>query len=207
MLWYPICFLDFETFWTPVPLYDNTWPYQQVPFQYSLHYLEDTHADIRHYEYLAEPNVEPVGKFLDSLLASIPDKACIVAYNKSFETRVLNGVATFFPRHRDKIGTVIENMRDIAVPFRTKAYYDWQMTGSYSLKDVLPALVPGASYDEMEISDGGMATDAYFRMCSADDPAEMDRIRRGLLEYCTLDTLAMVRIFEKLREICSLCRP
>ena len=206
-IWYPLCFLDFETFQTPLPLYDNTWPYQQVPFQYSLHYLESPDAAMRHYEYLAEPNVDPVDKFLDSLIGQVPDGACVVAYNKTFETRVFNKVAPYFPKYRDSIAVIVQNMRDIAVPFRTKAYYSWLMKGSYSLKDVLPAMVPGLGYDGMEIADGGMAMDAYFAMCASDNPVEIEKIRKALLEYCRLDTLAMVRLYVKLKEISSGCLP
>jgi hypothetical protein len=74
------------------------------------------------------------------------------------------------------------------------------MNGSYSLKFVLPSLVPGLSYDEMEISNGGMAMDAYSAMCQTEDPKELEKIRKALLEYCGLDTLGMMRILEKLRE-------
>ena len=75
------------------------------------------------------------------------------------------------------------------------------MEGSYSLKYVLPALVPELKYDEMEISDGGMAANAWMRLWEMEDSGEIVKVRNALFEYCKLDTLAMVRILEKLREI------
>ena len=90
-------------------------------------------------------------------------------------------------------------MRDLADPFRQKDYSCYQMEGSYSLKAVLPALVNNLSYNGMAISDGNMAMDAYYRMCSETDPDETEKIRKELLEYCRLDTLAMVKILEKLK--------
>ncbi|MEA3428401.1 MAG: DUF2779 domain-containing protein, partial [Thermodesulfobacteriota bacterium] len=83
----------------------------------------------------------------------------------------------------------------------SKDCYLWQMNGSYSIKAVLPALIPELSYDEMEISNGGMAMDAYSTMRQTEDPGELERIQKALLEYCKLDTLGMVRIVEKLRKI------
>ena len=108
-------------------------------------------------------------------------------------------MAEWYPEHRDKIETIISNMRDLADPFRQKDYYCYQMEGSYSLKAVLPALVNNLSYNGMAISDGNMAMDAYYRMCSEKDSAEVEKIRKALLEYCRLDTLAMVKILEKLK--------
>lgn len=83
-------------------------------------------------------------------------------------------------------------------PFQRKDFYRWQMRGSYSLKEVLPALVPELTYEGMEISDGQMASSAYLRMWELEDKAEVEKIRQALLEYCKLDTLGMVRILEKL---------
>ena len=112
-------------------------------------------------------------------------------------------MAEWYPEHREKIETIISNMRDLADPFRQKDYYCYQMEGSYSLKAVLPALVNDLSYNGMAISDGNMAMDAYYRMCKETDAAEIERIRNELLEYCRLDTLAMVKILEKLKNECK----
>ncbi|MBW2341739.1 MAG: DUF2779 domain-containing protein [Deltaproteobacteria bacterium] len=202
-LWYPLYFLDFETtFMVSIPLFDGTRPYQNIPFQYSLHCLEKENENLTHYEYLASPDTDPRRELAEKLLQEIPKNSCVLAYNKSFEARVLNDLKGWFPEYTDKIENIINNLRDLMIPFRKKDVYSWQMEGSYSLKDVLPAIVPQLGYKGMEISDGAMAGNAYLRMRQLEDAAEMDRLRTALLEYCKLDTLGMVKIVEKLRQQC-----
>ncbi len=197
-LFYPMCFLDFETFYTAIPLFDGTRPYQQVPFQYSLHIQDSKGAELKHFEYLAEPHKDPRRELVSRLIKSIPEKSCIITYT-DFETKRLRELAECFPEYKDRIESLIENIQDISLPFNKMDYYHYQMNGSYSIKDVLPVLVPEMSYKDMAIRDGGMAIDAYFSMCRSSDQKEIESIRRNLLEYCELDTLAMVRILEKLK--------
>jgi len=196
---YPLCFLDFETFMTAIPPWDGIKPWQQVPYQYSLHVLEKGGKALKHHEYLAMPNVDPRKELVENLMRDIPENACIVHYT-AFERTRMNELAGWFPKYRKRIETLLDQSVDLAEPFKDKSVYLWQTLGSYSIKCVLPALVPGLNYDDMEISDGGTAMEAYFRMCQSQDPAEIERIRKALLEYCKLDTLAMVRIVEKLKE-------
>ena len=202
-LWYPMYFLDFETYTTPIPAFDGLKPYQQVPFQYSLHYIERESADPGHHEFLAEPNVDPRPDLVDKLLREIPENACVIAYNATFEIGRLRELAEFLSKRSVAIRTIIGNMRDLMIPFRQGSIYHWRMKGSYSQKVVLPVLVPDLSYEGMEVANGGMAMDAYARMCRWNDPAEIARIRTALLEYCKLDTLGMVRILEKLQGMTS----
>ncbi len=202
-LWFPICFLDFETtFMVPIPMFDETRSYQQVPFQYSLHYLEKENAELQHYEYLAPVHVDPRKELLENLLNKIPENACVLVYNKTFEIGVLNNLAKWFPEYSEQIENIVRNIRDLMIPFRRKDIYRWEMEGSYSIKYVLPALVPEMNYKEMEISDGGMASNAWLTMWELENLEEKERIRKALLQYCKLDTLAMVRIIEKLRGLC-----
>ena len=201
-LWYPIYFLDFETtFMVPIPMFDDTSPYQQVPFQYSLHCLKNKNAGLQHYEYLAPVHIDPRRELAEKLLSEIPEDACVLTYNKAFETRILNGLAQMLPEHKEKIEKIIDNIRDLMIPFRSKDIYRRQMEGSYSLKYVLPALLPEMKYEGMDISDGAMASSAWLNLWEIEDTKEIKKIRNALLEYCKLDTLAMVRILEKLREI------
>ncbi len=202
-LWYPLYFLDFETIMFPVPPYDDMRPYQQLPFQYSLHYIEREGSDLRHREYLAESNIDPRAEIAESLVRDIPEEACVVAYNASFEMGRLGDLAGYLPIHKRRIDLMIDNMRDLIIPFRKRHVYHWQMKGSASQKAVLPALVPELSYEGMEVAHGGAAMDAYLAMCASKDPAEVAGIRAALLKYCKLDTLGMVRILEKLREMAS----
>jgi hypothetical protein len=96
---------------------------------------------------------------------------------------------------------IIDNLRDLAAPFRSRDIYRWEMKGSYSQKSVLPALIPDMTYQGMEIGDGGMAMAGYFRMCEVQEQDEIEKIRKALLEYCRTDTLGMVRLYEKLKEL------
>jgi hypothetical protein len=154
-----------------------------------------------HTEFLAPPKTDPRGPVVEKLVQDIPDKACILAYNAPFEKTVLSQLADWFPGHQVKLEIIIANLLDLATPFRNRDVYRWEMKGSYSQKMVLPALIPSMTYQGMEIGDGGMAMEGYFRMCAGGDPAEMERVRQALLEYCRMDTLGMVRLYEKLREM------
>jgi hypothetical protein len=200
-LWDLLYFLDFETFMTAIPIYDGTRPYQQVPYQYSLHYLQRKDSGLSHTEFLAPPNTDPRRPLVEKLVGDIPDNACVLAYNASFEKTILNQLADWFPEYCQALEKIIDNLRDLAVPFRNRDVYRWEMKGSYSQKMVLPALIPEMTYQGMEISDGGMAMEGYFRMCQGGDSAEIEKVREGLLEYCRMDTLGMVRLYEKLREM------
>lgn len=200
-LWYPLYFLDFETFMPAIPPYNGLRPYQQVPFQYSLHYIEREGADLGHHEFLAEANADPRLQLANKLVDQIPEDACIVAYNAGFEAGRIRELADFFPQYRMRLLRIINNLRDLMIPFRKGHIYHWQMKGSYSQKAVLPVLVPDLCYQGMEVADGGMAMDAYARMCSCGDQDEIGRIRKALLEYCKLDTLGMVRIVGSMKEI------
>ncbi|MCX5814419.1 MAG: DUF2779 domain-containing protein [Proteobacteria bacterium] len=200
-LWYPLYFLDFETYMPAIPLYDGMSPYQQMPFQYSLFVQINEGVPLQHYEYIAQPNVDPRRELIEKLLYEIPQGSCGLAYNSSFEVNRLNELAVWLPEYKDTIAEITENIIDLAIPFRSKYVYSWEMCGSYSQKAVLPALVPELSYNGMEVADGGMAMDAYFQMCTSKDQDEIERIRKALLEYCKLDTLGMVKILEKLKAL------
>ena len=198
---HPLCYLDFETVFPAIPPFDGLRPYQQMPFQYSLHIQRSAGAALEHHEYLAQPGVDPRKDLTDRLLAEIPEGACIIAWNQKFEKSILAGLAEHLPRHAQRIERMLESFRDPMSLFQARSVYLWQQKGSYSIKAVLPILVPELTYDGLEVADGTMAMSAYRAMAEARDPQERERIRKALLEYCKLDTLAMVRIVEKLREM------
>jgi hypothetical protein len=197
-LWYPLYHLDFETFNTAIPKFDGTRPYQQVPFQYSLHIQQVAGADPQHYEFLVEPDVDPRREMFEQLLDLIPEDGCVLTYNQAFEKGVLRNLAELFPDLAAGIDVRLENVRDLMVPFRRRDVYRWQMRGSYSIKEVLPAMVTDLSYAGLEIADGMAAMQAYHDMCAAEPGADLDQLRAAMLEYCRLDTLAMVRILREL---------
>jgi hypothetical protein len=200
-LWYPLCHLDFETFNTPLPKFDGTRPYQQVPFQFSVHLQRAPGADPQHFEYLVQPGVDPRRELIKQLLAVIPEDACVLTYNQAFEKGVLRELASRFLDLAEAIDLRLTNVRDLMVPFRKRDVYRWQMRGSYSIKEVLPAMVPELSYAGMEIADGMAAMRAYHEMCALEPGEELERVRRAMLEYCRMDTWAMVRILGELEGV------
>jgi CRISPR/Cas system-associated exonuclease Cas4 (RecB family) len=200
-VWYPVCFLDFETFASAIPLFDGTRPYQQVPFQYSMHRIDGKGAQPKHFEYLAQPGVDPRNEIAVKLPGEIPEGACVLVYNMAFEKRVLRELGEFLPGARKRLHAVSEGMIDLMEPFKRRDIYHWRMNGSYSLKSVLPVLVPEMTYEGLEIRDGAMASEAYFAMENIADPAELARLRAALLEYCRRDTLGLVRLLEKMQTV------
>jgi hypothetical protein len=205
-LWYPLCFLDFESFMDAIPPFDDTRPYHQIPFQYSLHTVKRKNGKLYHTHFLAEPNKDPRKALVEQLLKDIPEDACLLTFNKTFEISVLKGLAELYPRKQKRLQALIDNVRDLMEPFRNRSAYHWQMQGSYSIKKILPAFVPELSYDSLKISDGGMAMEAWHSMCAAQSPEDLDVLRRGLLAYCEMDTLAMVRLLEVLQKSVELRR-
>ena len=198
---YPLFFMDFETFQPAVPFYDNSKPYQQIPFQYSIHLKEKKGGELRHFEFLAEPGEDPRVKFIEALLNDAKGEGDIVVYNKAFEITRLKEIARDFPEYSEEIEKLILRIKDLMIPFQRKYYYAPEMKGSYSIKAVLPALVPELSYDELEINEGGLASVAYESLQRETDLMFIAEIKEHLIEYCKLDTIAMVRIFDKLSKL------
>ncbi len=199
---YPLYFLDFETFMSAIPPYDGLKPYQNVPFQYSLHFQKKKGGKLFHTEFLAQPGIDPRMPLLKKLLADIPEDVCILTYNMAFEKKVLTELAAQFPKYKKTIKKWIDNIQDLMAPFRRRDVYFWEFKGSYSIKKVLPALASDLSYEGLAIADGGAAMDAYQQMLAAmNDEKKLSEIRKNLLAYCQLDTLAMVRILEALGKL------
>lgn len=195
---FPLYFMDFESFQPAAPLYDKSKPYQQIPFQYSLHLLSEADGELKHHEFLGDPNEEPRRPFIEKLLDDLGDYGSIVVYNKSFEIGRLNEIARDFPEYIERIEKVVQRIVDLMIPFQQKLYYRPEMKGSYSIKYVLPALLPDLSYNEMEIADGATASISFEILRDLNDMFEIEKIRNDLLEYCKLDTYAMVRIYQHL---------
>lgn len=198
---YPIYFMDFETFQPAVPMFDNSKPYMQIPFQYSLHYKKNKNGKIEHFEFLAETGNDPRIKFIENLLRDTKSEGDILTYNKSFEVLRLKEIAEAFPKYKKEIEERISRVKDLMLPFQKKYYYTYKMQGSYSIKYILPALIPELSYADLEINEGGLASVAFESLYYETDLMRIAGIRNNLLEYCKLDTLAMVKILEKLESL------
>ncbi|MGD1008012.1 MAG: DUF2779 domain-containing protein [Ignavibacteriaceae bacterium] len=195
---YPIFFMDFETFMPAVPMFDNSKPYQQIPFQYSLHYQKDKDSLLEHYEFLADANGDPRIPFITKLLNDTKAKGTILVYNKAFEITRLKEIARDLPEFSGEIEERISRIVDLMIPFQKRYYYMPEMKGSYSIKYVLPALVPGLNYEELEIQEGGSASIAFESLYYETDIFKIEKTRNNLLEYCKMDTLAMVEVLNTL---------
>jgi hypothetical protein len=196
---YPLSFLDFETVQLAVPPYDGCRPFDALPTQFSLHTLNKTNH-LEHNEFLADGQSDPRQPFAEALLKAIPEKGSILIYSP-YENRILQETALFLPKLKSRLLGLVGRTVDLAAPFRQQQVLHPDFEGSYSIKVVLPTLVPGMDYDHLAIGDGTAAVAAYLRLM---DPKVTDaskkKIRKDLLIYCAQDTLAMVKIVDVLRE-------
>ena len=206
-LTYPLYFLDFETMQTPVPEFEGTQPYQQITFQYSLHWIEKEGGELKHSEFLGDSVSDPRRKLAEQLCREIPKDVCSTAYNKSFECGRLRELAKAYPDLSDHLNNIADHIIDLIEPFREKMVYLPEMNGSFSIKHVLPALQPDdpeLKYENLDgsVHNGGEAMTIYPQIAKM-SPAEADAARQSLLKYCRLDTLAMVKVWEKLKEMAA----
>ncbi|HKI85675.1 MAG TPA: DUF2779 domain-containing protein, partial [Thermoanaerobaculia bacterium] len=198
---YPLQYLDFETVAPAIPLYQGTRPYQQVPFQFSLHIEGSPGAEVEHRGFLAEGREDPRPEFLRSLQDALLDEGSIVVYNAGFEKGILRGLAESFPEGTDWVERLEPRIVDLLIPFRNMWYYHPDQNGSASIKAVLPVLTDLA-YDDLDIAEGGTASREFLRITFDDiDPTERARVRKNLEIYCALDTEAMVRIVRELEKM------
>lgn len=202
-LTYPLYFLDFESFEPAIPLYENSRPYDQIVFQYSLHYFEEEGGALQHKEFLAMPGKDPRRELAEQLCADIPLGVCTLAYNMTFEKARIKELAELYPDLADHLMDIYGNIKDLMVPFQKKQYYTKAMQGSYSIKYVLPALFPddpALDYHNLEGVHNGSEASAAFAVMQKMNQEELMSCRVNLLKYCGLDTFAMVRVLDRLKE-------
>ncbi len=202
---FPLYFLDFETFQQLVPEYDGVKPFMKIPFQYSLHYIETEDGKLEHKEFLAPSGEDPRRFLALQLVKDIPVDVCVLAYNMSFEKSVIKDLANLYPDLKEHLMNIYSNIKDLMIPFKNRDYYNKDMHGSYSIKYVLPALFPddaSLNYHNLDLIHNGSEAMSSFANLAKLEKNEQSKIRTNLLKYCELDTYAMVKIWEKLREVC-----
>ncbi|MFH1386778.1 MAG: DUF2779 domain-containing protein [bacterium] len=197
---YPVYYLDFETLAPAVPIYDLTHPYEEVPFQFSLHEVAGEGAAPIHYSYLAPGDVDPRPEVLARLKELLKDKGSILAYNATYEKNCLRRMAEAYPEYQSWLEATAPRFIDLWLPFKNRHFYDPQQAESTSMKAVLPALV-GTSYDGLEIKEGFTARTEYLRVVfgTAIEPADRQKVFNALEKYCEQDTLGMVQILDELK--------
>jgi len=203
---YPLYFLDFETLQQPVPQYNGQRPYQQITFQYSLHIKRSADAPYEHREFLA-PNdgSDPRRHLAEQLCKDTPMNVCTLAYNKGFECGRIKELASLYPDLAVHLLNIRDHIQDLLTPFQSGYYYVPAMHGSFSIKSVLPALFPdepSLNYHNLDerCQNGGNAM-TLFPAIQFMEPEEAKASRKALLRYCELDTWAMVKVWEKLKEV------
>lgn len=198
---YPLYFLDFETFATAIPQYDLVHPYENIPFQFSLHIVSAPGAEPVHHAFLAGGKTDPRPEVLSRLKSLLGKKGSIVAFNSSFEKTVLQRAIEAYPQYAGWTRTLDGRIVDLLAPFRAFAYYHPDQQGSMSLKSVLPVLTTDG-YKNLEIADGTTASLEYCRVTFGDaDAGDRERVRMNLEQYCRQDTIGMVKIVDRLREL------
>lgn len=202
---YPLYFFDFETIFPAIPPINDTRPFQQTPFQYSLHILEAPNGALVHKEFLADPLhfevdsvTDPREQLLNQLQSDIGQKGSIIAYNASFEINVLQSLIPLFPDYKNFIEALCTRFVDLLIPFRQAWYYLPEMGKSASIKSVLPALAPQFSYDDLAISNGGDASETFLAMLTKTFEGDYPATIKDLLKYCERDTYGMVIIWRDL---------
>ena len=210
--------MDFETIMPSIPMFNNTHSYQQIPTQYSLHIQSipfdqsDWEISMIHKQFLADHRTckDPRIAFIQQLLIDVDlnSNGSILVYNKSFEESRLKEIAKAYPEYASDIQFVINRLIDLALPFQRKYYYTHEMNGSYSIKKVLPAMVPSLStaYHQSNISEGLTASNTFMELILNNEMGiykddTIQQKRQDLLDYCKLDTWAMVKILEKLLQL------
>ena len=198
---YPLHFLDFETLWPGVPIYDGTRPYQQVPFQFSIHIVESPESEPVHHSYLPEGMEDPRPEILERLSNQIGPTGSIVAYNADFEVRCLRQSAEAYPQYLPWCHDVEARIVDLLDPFKNFSIYHPEQGGTASLKAVLPAFT-GIDWEDGGDVDGQTAGSWFYKV-TFEETTDEERweIRRQLEKYCQLDTEGMIHIVEKLKEL------
>ena len=199
---YPLYFLDFETINPAIPAYDNSRPFEAIPFQYSLYIVKNKDAKPERHSYLAPGDKDPRSKILKQLKTLMGDSGSVIAYNASFEKTTLRHASEAYPEYQGWVASLEERIVDLLTPFRGFLYYHPDQAGSASLKNVLPIMTK-SNYDGMEIADGNMASIEYSRVTFGKNIGEEERqrVRASLEKYCDLDTKGMTEVLNELEKV------
>ena len=196
---FPLYFLDYETVSSPIPFFDNTNPYQQVPFQFSLHRLDSPNSPLIHSNFLHQEKSDPREDFVKELIQQCGKSGSIIVYHQTFEESQNKKLAETYPEFSGALYAINVRMKDLEIPFKKRWIYNPKQQGSSSIKYVLPAFTT-LSYQNMEIANGEAASKAYSQMLKGnlEDPG---LLFKNLLAYCALDTFAMVKLYQVLKEM------
>ncbi|MFA5947044.1 MAG: DUF2779 domain-containing protein [Patescibacteria group bacterium] len=195
---YPLYFLDYETYGPAIPPFDGYRPYQQCPFQYSIHILTSPDAGLEHVEFLMDEFADPAATLVESLRGHVGDTGGVIVWHMSFEAARNAELARMVPKYDAFMSSLNERMFDLKTIVSKGYYDDSRFGGSASLKKVLPVMCPELSYDALTIHEGGTASASWPVLTDPGAaPETKSQLRKDMLAYCELDTLAMVEIYKK----------
>ena len=197
-----VAFLDFETVRPAIPVWDGTGPYAQVPAQFSAH-VQHSDGKIEHHEWIATTADDPRPGIARAVVEACKGADVVVAFNASFERSCLEMLAGAVPEVADELRQIVIRIKDLADPVKRGIYHP-EFYGSYSLKAVVPALIPELAYTDLVVADGTTASNRLLSLMLNDPPlSEEERAvrRKELLAYCERDTWVMVKLLEKLVEL------
>ena len=199
---YPLYFFDYETLMSIVPYFNGMKPYKQYPFQYSLHILESPNSELKHLDFLQKENANPLEPLSKTLKSQIGESGTVITWNMSFEKGCNTLIGSLLPEYKEFYEKLNERVVDLMVPFSNGWYADKGFKGSASIKNVLPVLAPELSYKVLGIQEGGAAQRLWMEaVLDGKRDGEKAKILSDLVEYCGLDTLAMVEIYKKLQSV------
>ena len=200
---YPLHFFDYETSQSLVPVWENTRPYQQVTFQYSLHIQNEPGAELEHYEYLHRDTSNPVPNLLEKLSQHLQPTGSVLVWYESFEKSRNSEMAGMYGNYKQFLEELNGRIIDLMVPFSEEMITDPKFMGSSSIKAVLPVFKPSLSYKDLNIQEGGSASRLWKEaIFETEDINEKNKIFDDLTKYCERDTYAMVEIYNQLLEHC-----
>jgi hypothetical protein len=203
-LQYPLYFLDYETFFPAVPLFDGYRPYQHAVFQYSVHVIREAGTEPEHFEFLADECIDPAPAIAGSLAKHIGDVGSVIVWNARFEASRNAEVGELLPTTAEFMASINDRMYDLMMIVRKGYYVDSRFGGSASLKKVLPVLCPELSYNDLAIHEGGTASASWATLTNTNTPTvQRDQLRKDMLAYCGLDTYAMIAIYRKFLDAIS----
>lgn len=200
---WPLYYLDYESIMPAVPMFDNSRPYQQICFQFSLHVQQIPGGELEHYEYLHnDQNTDPRPGLIRKLIETIGNTGSVIVYNQGFEQGRNTEMARDFPEYAEQLMAINERMLDLLIPFRVRGLYRPCQNGSASIKQTLPAFVPEMSYENLGIHNGTEASDQFMAFMTGKQTAEQTKeMMANLHEYCGQDTMAMVKLLDVIQNI------
>ena len=199
---YPLYFIDYETYSPAVPAFDGYRPYERITFQYSLHIQRAPGGELEHYEFLSKDFKDPAPKLIESLKNIVGEKGSFISWNMVFEKGCNSEMALRNPESKDFFENINERMFDLMDIFKNGYVVKRAFKASASIKKVLPVMVPELSYKDLNIHEGGTASVSWLKLTNETlDEEKRLALYRDMLDYCKLDTLAMVEILREVNKL------